>query len=456
MNILNKIKLAFESPKAVLTIVLNRIGPLIKNDELFLRLKWKLKMGYPINLDNPHTFNEKLQWLKLHDRKPIYATMVDKYEAKKYVANIIGEEYIIPTLAVYDRVEDIDFDALPNQFVLKCTHDSGGLVICRDKSKLDKKSAIKKLRKYLKRTYFWQNREWPYKNVNPRIIAEQYMEDKGTKELRDYKFFCFNGIMKALFIASDRQTEGEETKFDFFDADFRHLDIRNGHPNADMPPAKPETFDKMKKMAEKLSEHIPHLRVDFYEVNGKAYFGELTFSHWSGMKLFNPEKWDMEFGQWIALPETDGGGNLYLSDGIVLYLHSLREETPSLTDYKFYCFNGEAKYLYVSEGLENHSTAKISFLTLDWKFAPFCRFDYAPFKELPPKPSKFNEMIKIAEQLSKGHTFLRVDLYEINNQIYFGELTFHPCSGMMPFKPKEWDLKFGELVTLPNRVKDAI
>ena len=263
-------------------------------------------MDYPLNLDNPKTFNEKLQWLKLHDRKPIYTTMVDKYEAKNYVANIIGEEYIIPTIAVYDRVEDIDFDALPKRFVMKCTHDSGGLVICKDKSKLDKDAALKTLNHFLHRRYYYQNREWPYKNVKPRIIVEKYMEDEKTKELRDYKFFCFDGVVKALFIASERQKKGEETKFDFFDEEFRHLDIKNGHPNADTPPAKPQTFEQMKKLAEKLSLHIPHLRVDFYEVDGKVYFGELTFSHWSGFVHFEPKEWDEKFGEWINLPNDKG------------------------------------------------------------------------------------------------------------------------------------------------------
>ena len=285
--------------------ILYYCAPLLP-DRFFLKCKWYLMMGYKLNLDNPITFNEKIQWLKLYDRKPEYTKMVDKIEAKKYVASIIGEDHIIPTLAVYDRVEDINFDALPDQFVLKCSHDSGGIVICKDKSRLDKAAAIKKLKKGLRTNFYWQNREWPYKNVKPRIIAEQYMENSSTKDLRDYKFFCFDGVAKALFIATDRQNTNEETKFDFFDADFHHLDIRNGHPNSSIPIGKPEKFEEMKKLAEKLSAHIPHLRVDFYEVNGKAYFGELTFSHWSGMMPFEPEKWDEEFGKWITLPANQG------------------------------------------------------------------------------------------------------------------------------------------------------
>jgi hypothetical protein len=271
-------------------------------------MEYKAMMGKKLNLRNPQTFNEKIQWLKLHDRKPIYTTMVDKYAAKEYVANIIGEQYIIPTLGVWDNPDDIDFNALPDQFVLKVTHDSGGLVICRDKSTLNVEEAKKKLRNSLNMNYYKVHREWPYRDVPKRIIAEQYMEDSDTSELRDYKFFSFDGVVKALFIASDRQDPTTDTKFDFFDADFRHLPFTNGHPNADSIPARPECFEEMKTLAEKLSKGIPHLRVDFYEVNGKVYFGELTFTHWSGLVPFDPESWDKQFGDWIKIPDSYGGG----------------------------------------------------------------------------------------------------------------------------------------------------
>lgn len=271
--------------------------------KIWLSYRFKRRAGYKMDWKNPKTFNQKLQWLKVYDRNPLYTTMVDKYEAKKYVADIIGEEYIIPTLGVWDRFEDIDFDQLPDQFVLKCTHDSGGLVIVRDKSRFDKEKARKKFKMALNRNPYTVDREWPYKNVKPRIIAEQYMEDPTSKDLKDYKIFCFNGVAKAMFIATDRANETEETKFDFFDMEFQHLDFTNGHPNADVPPQKPETFEKMKTLAEELSQNIPQLRVDFYEVNGKAYFGELTFSHWSGMKPFEPKEWDYKLGEWIDLSE---------------------------------------------------------------------------------------------------------------------------------------------------------
>lgn len=272
-------------------------------DEDYLRHIFKSRFGYELNLENPKTFNEKLQWLKLYDRKPIYTTMVDKYEVKKYVADIIGEEYIIPTLGIWNSFDEINFADLPNQFVLKCTHDSGGLIICRNKEAFNLKAAKKIINNCLQRNFYYTGREWPYKNVKPRIIAEQYMEDDATHELRDYKFFTFNGVAKALFIATERQTSSEETKFDFFDMDFKHLPFTNGHPNAGIMPAKPDTFEEMRTLAEKLSNGIPHVRVDFYEVNGKAYFGELTFTHWSGFTPFEPPEWDKIFGDWIELPE---------------------------------------------------------------------------------------------------------------------------------------------------------
>lgn len=299
---LDGIKSYLKDPKQLYAFFASRRMLNWMSDEAYLKMAFRIQMGKKLDLENPRTYSEKLQWLKLYDRKPEYCQMVDKYEVKEYVAQQIGQEYIIPTLGVWDSFEEIDFDSLPSRFVLKCTHDSGGLVICKDKSQLDIKAACKKISKCLKANYYWQNREWPYKDLKPRIIAEQYMEDSHTADLRDYKFFCFNGEMKALFIATERQSAATETRFDFFDADFNHLNFRNGHPNADTLPEKPVCFEEMKVLAAKLSEGIPQLRVDFYEVNGKTYFGELTFFHWSGMMPFEPEEWDYTFGDWIKIP----------------------------------------------------------------------------------------------------------------------------------------------------------
>ena len=278
-------------------------------DEVYLKMRYKLCIGKKLDLDNPRTFNEKLQWLKINNRKNDYVTMVDKVLAKEFVGNIIGEKYIIPTIGCWNRAEEIDFDKLPNQFVLKCNHDSGGIVICKDKSLFNKQKAIKKLNKALKRTPYFVTREWPYKNVQRKILAEPYIEDNITRDLRDYKFFAFNGEVKAMFIASERQNKNISTKFDFFDSDFNFLPIINGHPNSEIKPKKPCKFDEMKEMAEKLSIGLPHIRIDFYEANGNVYFGELTFFHYGGMVPFEPQEWDEVFGAWIDLSLLSGGEN---------------------------------------------------------------------------------------------------------------------------------------------------
>lgn len=268
----------------------------------FLKRMYSIRTGKELDLENPVTYTEKLQWLKLYDRRPEYTTMVDKYAAKQYVADRIGQEYVIPALGVWNRVEDIDFDALPQRFVLKTTHDSGGIVICSDKSKLDINAAKKKLTYFWKRNYYGCNREWPYKNVPHRIIAEAYMEDDSTKELRDYKFFTFGGEPKVLYIAQGRGSGGE-TVADFFDMEFNHLPFTIDHDMAPVPPEKPKCFEEMKRLAAILSEGTPQLRVDFYEVDGKVYFGEMTFFHCSGMAPFHPDEWDRKFGEWVILPE---------------------------------------------------------------------------------------------------------------------------------------------------------
>ena len=267
-------------------------------DKIYIHLYYFAHFKHFANLNNPKTYNEKLNWLKLHDRNPLYIKLVDKFEVKDYVSNKIGSEYIIPTLGVWEKFDDIDFDSLPNQFVLKCTHDSEGLVIVKDKGKLDKQAAKEKIEAALKVNFFYIGREWPYKNVQPRIIAEQYMEDHVDGELRDYKFFCFNGTPKAMFIASDRSKDA--TKFDYYDLDFNHLNLKQHYPNAGEV-RKPVTFEKMKELAEVLSKGFPHVRVDFYEVDGKCYFGELTFYHFSGFMPFQPSEWDAVFGDWIKI-----------------------------------------------------------------------------------------------------------------------------------------------------------
>lgn len=266
-------------------------------DERYLKFQYKAWTGKTLHLDPPVTFNEKIQWLKLHDRKDIYSQLVDKYEVRDIVKERLGEEYLVPLLGVWDQVEDIDFDKLPDQFVLKPTHTSGNVYICRDKKDLDENKIRRLLKEWLAREYYWGNREWPYKNVKPRIIAEKMIDD-----------------------------------------------------------------------------HI--------------------------------------------------------------------------VDYKFYCFDGVPKLLYLSQGLEDHATAGISFFDMNLKRLPFRRSDYRPFTADVAKPCNFDEMVRIAGVLSKGFKFMRIDLYSVNNKIYFSEFTFHPCAGYMPFEPEEYDKKLGDMLHL--------
>ncbi|KAA2398114.1 MULTISPECIES: ATP-grasp fold amidoligase family protein [Bacillus] len=268
-------------------------------DKLYLKLLFRARMGRKLNIKEPRTYNEKLQWLKLYDRNPLYEKLVDKYEVREYIASKIGEKYLIPLLGQYDNFEEIDFDKLPDQFVMKCTHDSGGLVICKDKSKLDIEAAREKINKSLKRNYYYHSREWPYKNVKPKIIIEKYMVDESGFELKDYKFFCFNGDPKSLFIATDR---GIDTRFDFFDMKFNHFPFWQHYKNSNKKINRPAGFEEMVKLSEILSEGIPHVRVDFYDINGEIYFGELTFYHFSGMERFYPNKYDEIFGDWLDIP----------------------------------------------------------------------------------------------------------------------------------------------------------
>lgn len=291
-----------KTPWQLIKAVYNRLDYYLCPDKVYLNRKFKSVFGRNVNWKNPVTFNEKLQWLKVYDRNPLYTKLVDKYEVRKYIADKLGEQHLIPALGVWERFEDIDFNALPDQFVLKCTHDSASVIVCKDKATFDIEAARKKLSACLKRNFYYSHREWPYKNVKPRIMAEQYMEDDVSKELRDYKFFAFDGTVRALFIASDRQAENTEVKFDFFDADFNHLDVRQGHPNSITLPQKPMHFDIMKELVARLSVGFPHVRVDFYECNGRVYFGEITFFHHSGFVPFDPPKWDEIFGSWLELP----------------------------------------------------------------------------------------------------------------------------------------------------------
>lgn len=264
-------------------------------EKWYLKRQFKKRVGYPLNLDNPQTFNEKLQWLKLHDRNPLYTKMVDKYDVKKYVADIIGEEYIIPTLGVWNHFDEIDFDQLPEQFVLKCTHDSGSIVICKDKKALDKKEARKKLERGLRYNYFYVGTfEWPYKNVKPRIIAEKFLVDESLVELKDYKIHNFNGKPKIIEVDYDRFREHKQV---FYNTDWDKLEYSRSYAIEDgRNIERPQALTKMLELAEKLANGRSYLRTDFYSIDHQLYFGEMTFYPAAGFGAWNPKEIEEKLG----------------------------------------------------------------------------------------------------------------------------------------------------------------
>ena len=301
---ITKIKRAIMHPGHLVLFLLHKTAHLWP-DKLYLKLKFRLVMGQKLDLKNLKTFNEKLQWLKLYNRRPEYTMMVDKYAVKQFVADKIGEEYIIPTLGVWDKVEDIDWDSLPNQFVLKTTHGGGGggVVICKDKSIFDRDAARKKLQKSLDSDIYLSFREWPYKDVPKRIIAEQYMTDESGVELKDYKFFCFNGRVQCFKVDFDRFINH---KANYYDREGSLLPFGEKvcPPDFDRVFDKPKNFDSMISLAERLSEDVPFVRVDFYNSNGNIYFGEITFFPAAGFGKFEPEEWDETLGEFLILPKN--------------------------------------------------------------------------------------------------------------------------------------------------------
>lgn len=268
-------------------------------DEEYLKMKYFFFIGKKLNLKNPNSFNEKMQWLKLYDRKDIYTLMVDKYEVKKLVAEKIGENYIIKTIGIWNKFEDIDFEKLPRQFVLKCTHDSGTVVICKDKYKLNIEAAREKINKRLKYNYYYNCREWPYKNVKPRVIAEEFMQDRTFEVLNVFKVFNFNDGEQIIQAIQNDKTKDE--CIDYFDAEWNRLALRQNYKNGEKALPKPQSLKEMLEISKKLSEGFKFLRTDFYEVNGKLYFSEFTFYSDAGFAKFEPEEWDNILGKRIDL-----------------------------------------------------------------------------------------------------------------------------------------------------------
>ncbi|AAS44288.1 MULTISPECIES: ATP-grasp fold amidoligase family protein [Bacillus] len=297
---INKIIKGIRNPKrAILYILGTKISKVIP-DKTYLEIKYKLTTGKKLDFENPKTFNEKLQWLKLHNRNPEYTTMVDKFEVRKYIADKIGEEYLIPLIGVYDSFEEIDFEVLPNQFVLKPNHTSGNVYICKDKSKINYKELKKEINMWLKRKYYWMHREWPYKNVKPKIVCEKYMVDESGTELKDYKMYCFNGETKIIQVDYDR-FNGH--KRNLYNSKWEYVPTSIKYPsNPDIIIKKPNKLKEMLELANILSKGHPYVRVDFYSINEKLYFGEITFYPEAGYGKFDPVDLDIEMGNLIKLP----------------------------------------------------------------------------------------------------------------------------------------------------------
>ena len=296
----NRVKKILNNPEALFLTLAYRGFFNWMSDERYLKIAYWCKIHKKLNLDEPKTFNEKLQWLKLHDRRPVYQTMVDKYDVKAYVSKLIGEKYVVPTLGVYDSFQDINFDALPSQFVIKCTHDSGSIAICRDKESFNKAKAKQIIEKGLRHNPYWAAREWPYKHIRPRIIIEQYLSEEGSQDLKDYKFFCFNGEVRCFKIDLDRFSYH---RANYYDCDCNILPFGEIAYPADYEREIefPENIKEMMMLAERLAKDTIFSRVDFYNVNGQIYFGEITFFPAGGFGIIKPDEWDKRLGDWISI-----------------------------------------------------------------------------------------------------------------------------------------------------------
>ena len=271
-------------------------------DALYLKMRYMLCIHRKLNLKNPITFNEKIQWLKLYYRDPKYVMLVDKLKVKDYIKNNFQDLNVIPTIGVWDNANDVDFNMLPEQFVIKCTHDSGSTIICNNRNEFDVEKAREKLIRAQNRNMFFPGREWVYKYVKPRIIAEPFLKNNDSEELVDYKFMCFNGEVKLSFVCSDRFSP-EGLHVTFFDRNWEVMPFTRHYPKKTEEIRKPDCYDQMVQLAEQMSIDMPFVRIDFYEINHSVYFGEYTFFPGSGLEEFEPEGWDEIIGNWITLPE---------------------------------------------------------------------------------------------------------------------------------------------------------
>jgi hypothetical protein len=297
---LMKIIKVIKRPELIVVEILKSSFFRLMEDTLYLKIKFKLLVGYKLNLENPKSFNEKLQFLKIFDRNPKYSILADKIAVREYIEETIGKSHLIPLLGVWEKFDDIDFDTLPDQFVLKPNHTSGHVFVCKDKSKIDYKSLKRQVKGWLKREHYWNHREWCYKNIKPLILCEKYLSDESSSGLIDYKLLCFNGKVKCSFVALNRNSQNG-LNIDFYDHDWNLMPFERHYPTSGEAIAKPKCYDQMVDYAEKISKDLIFARIDFYEVHGHLYFGEITLYPGAGFEEFNPVSYDYLLGSWINL-----------------------------------------------------------------------------------------------------------------------------------------------------------
>lgn len=422
--------------------------PHLMSDKFYLSVLWKMIMGYELDWEHPKTFNEKLQWLKLHDRNPLYTTLVDKYRVKQWVADKIGEQYVIPTLAVYNSVDEIDLDKLPNQFVLKCNHDSGSVVICRDKSSFDLEAAKTKLGNALKHNFYWDAREWPYKNVKRCVFAEQFMKDATMADgSPDSQVMLSEGLPKvidtdfALFEWHKQKMYGEH--WNLIEKEIKSRLCQNGY---DFHATLKDAFDLFEKMRENMSI----IKSEWYALDNKLLFVDVAISRDVELGHVDIQKFEVEMDACIKLPVSErfNVGWLMAVDGFVFFLHH-ESSVPSfvgLKDYKWFCFNGEPKVMYIANDKAEFPTEDF----FDMDFNPLSMYiNEPPGFEKPEKPKQFEKMKLLVSILSQNIPQVRVDFYESHGQLLFGEMTFFRNGGFGEINPLEWSRKMGDWIKLP-------
>ena len=422
-------------------------------DKLMLKIQYRIKTGHKLNLKDPKRFTEKLQWYKLYYKNPLMIQCVDKYDVREYVKSKGLEDILIPCYGVYDSPDDIDWETLSNQFVMKDTLGGGGtsVIIVKDKSKEDINELKRRATEWVSIPAHRRDggREWPYySGKNHRILIEQYLDTNNQPGgLTDYKYFCFDGKPVWMYVMCDRNL-GNGVGVAIYNSEFVREDVqRVDERPLERVIEKPLTFELMKEIASRLSDRFPEARIDLYENNGEVKFGEITFFDGSGYMTFNPDSFDTKFGEAFILPEISRGGYSYR-----LIIARDEPKNHGLIDYKFFCFNGKAEFLYVMGDRKVGEQVRVRIMDREFRRLPVLRVGDADIGDITI-PENYKEMLSIAEYLSMDFPHVRVDLYNINRKILFGELTFYNASGYMKYEPDAFDIDMGSRFVLESEIR---